>query len=136
MEDRFRVYDYINGKWVEDEVLISRLGDMHRIKKAVFGKEHIELMSDTQYVYQMNTLSMDMYGNNVFEGDICKVKDSDIDVTGIIIYNGMTASYQLFCDDGSYYALSPTFTAHMSIVGNTFDNQDVLENILMNVDNT
>ena len=132
MEDRFRIYDCLNHEWAKDEVSISRRGDMYRIKKGMLGKEYIELMSDVQYVYQYNTLCMDRYGNNVFEGDICRIEGEQFNATGIVVYSGMNAAYYLFCDDGSYYALEPMLTASMSVIGNIFDNQDVLENILLN----
>lgn len=134
MEDRFRVYDYLSHEWVKDDVLISERGDMFRIKRGMFGKEYIELMSDTQYVYQLNTLCMDKYGNNIYEGDICKIESKELNCIGVVIYNGMNATYNLFCDDGEYYAFMPVLTQHMSIVGNTFDNQGMLEHILMNVE--
>lgn len=126
----FRVYDKKLEKWVsDDEFCISSYGDLFIVKHTMFGKDKIDLVSDDRYIVHNYINANDVYGNPIFEGDIC-MHTEDESTYGVVAYSDEHAAYYVFDENNSaYYMLIGENREEMRVVGNVFDG------IIANIEN-
>ena len=122
----FRVYDKKKKCWLQDDVYISLAEDMYASKHALFGTKKLSLMPDIRYVYQRDIGLKDKNGSRIFEGDICK---ADFDnIIGLIAYVPDHAAYYfLDYSEGKYYPLGINACKDLEIIGNNFENPELLK---------
>ena len=123
----YRVYDNKEKGWVQDCIYLSPNDDlsMEKTKKSLFGKSKLTLVSEQRYTYQRDIGLLDKKGNLIFEGDICSTKSGD--VMGVIAYVSEHASYYLLDDrEMKYYPLGEERCKHLEVIGNIFENKDLL----------
>ena len=121
----YRVFDNKTGKWVREGIYLSPNNDLSTSKKALFGTEKLSLASEHRYKYHRDIGLNDINGHLIFEGDICKIEH--INVVGVIAYISEHASYYLLDEKNlKYYPLGEERCRQIEIVGNIFDNKDLL----------
>ena len=121
----YRVYDNKEKKWVREGIYLSPNNDLSTSKKALFGAEKLSLASEHRYTYHRDIELYDKNNNLIFEGDICKIMH--LDVIGTIAYVSEHASYYLLDDKNlKFYPLSKDRCEQIEIIGNVFDNKDLL----------
>ena len=125
----FRVYDNVERGWVQDCIYLSPNDDLsvEQTKKSLFGKTKtkLTLVSEQRYIYQRDIGLLDKKGNLIFDGDICSMKSND--VMGIIAYVPEHASYYLLDDRTlKYYPLGEERCKQLEVIGNIFENKDLL----------
>ena len=125
----FRVYDNVERGWVQDCIYLSPNDDLsvEQTKKSLFGKTKtkLTLVSEQRYIYQRDIGLLDKKGNLIFEGDICGTKSND--VMGVIAYVPEHASYYLLDDRTlKYYPLGEERCKQLEVIGNIFENKDLL----------
>lgn len=120
----FRCYDKKNKKWVKNFYIMPN-GEMFVFEKKFFKKK-LSPMSNERYVVHMCTGARDMLGNIIYEGDIItSVEDEGI--ICVIAYNTEHCCFYAFDDKHSaYYGLIDRNRETMRVIGNVFDNQDLL----------
>ena len=121
----YRVYSHIENKWIKRDVYLAPNNDLFISKKTLFGTEKLSLVSDKKYTYHKDIGLNDKNNVLIFEGDICKIEH--LNVIGTISYIPEHASYYLLDDKNlKYYPLSEEHCKQIEIIGNVFDNQDLL----------
>ena len=123
----YRVYDTKENGWVQDCIYLSPNDDlsMEQTKKSLFKKTSLTLVSENRYTYQREIGLLDKKGNLIFEGDICSSKQHDI--MGVIAYVPEHASYYLLDDRTlKYYPLGEERCKQLEVIGNIFENKDLL----------
>lgn len=121
----YRVFDNYQKIWVRDGIYLSPNNDLSISKKALFGTERLSLASEHRYTYHQDIGLYDKNKKLIFEGDICKIEH--LNVVGIITYIAEHASYYLLDDKNlKYYPLSKERCEQLEIIGNVFDNEDLL----------
>lgn len=124
----YRVYDTKENKWVKEGIYLSPNNDLSTSKKAMFGAEKLTLVSNQRYVDQRDIGLHDKNGNLIFEGDICKI--NHLNVIGVIAYAPFHAAYYLFdYEHSKYYVLNAEKCKLMEIVGNIFENRDLIPSL-------
>lgn len=121
----YRVYDNKECKWVREGIYLSPNNDLSTSKKALFGTEKLSLASEHRYTYHRDIGLNDVNGHIIFEGDICKI--DRLNVIGVIVYVSEHASYYLLDEKNfKYYPLSEDRCREIEIIGNIFENKDLL----------
>ena len=121
----FRVFDNKEKKWVKEGIYLSPNNDLSTSKKALFGTEKLSLASDNRYIWHRDIGLTDKNNKLVFEGDICKAKDGVF--TGVVAYVREHAAYYLLDDEHmTYYPLGVQYMDMVEVIGNIFENQDLL----------
>lgn len=121
----YRVYDNQTKKWVREGIYLSPNNDLSTSKKALFGTEKLSLASDNRYTWHRDIGLTDKNNKLIFEGDICKCKDGAF--TGVVAYVRERAAYYLLDDEHmTYYPLGIEHMDMVEVVGNVFENQDLL----------
>lgn len=117
----YRLYDHKNKCWVDD-FYISPTGDVVIPKKFLFGIK-LNIESDLRYTYHIKTGLWDKNGDNIYEGDICKLNIEDNNIFGVVAYAERDASFYVFDDVGTtYYPLNQAVCdEHVEVVGNVID---------------
>lgn len=128
----FRVRNIKDNKWEIGEFYISYNGDLVRVnrEKSMFNKEKvsIKLLPDTKYVWQQDSGYNDKYGNRIYEGDICKITIDDEHIICVVAYIPSRASYMLLDNKHSaYYTFHNEVREQIEVVGNVFDNDNLVE---------
>ena len=120
-----RIYDNKEKKWVREGIYLSPNNDLYILKKSLFGIEKLHLISEHRYTYHRDIELNDMNNRLIFEGDICKIEH--INVIGVITYIPEHASYYLLDEENlKYYPLSEECCRQIEVIGNVFDNKDLL----------
>lgn len=125
---RYRIYDKKNEEWVEDlqDFYLHYNGDLYVSNKLPFGIEKLSLVSTERYIYQVDIGLADVNDHLIFEGDICKINHFE-DVIGVITYISEHASYYLLdYKNSKYYPLTEEHCRQVEIIGNIFDNKDLI----------
>lgn len=123
----YRVFDNVEHGWVQDCIYLSPNDDLSMVKtkKSLFGNTKLNLVSDKRYICQRDIGLLDKKKNLIFEGDICSTKSNDI--MGVIAYVPEHASYYLLDDRTmKYYPLSEVRCKQLEVIGNVFENKDLL----------
>ena len=123
----YRVWDNVEQGWVQDCIYLSPNDDlsMAKARKSLFGTTKLNLVSDQRYIYQRDIGLLDKKKNLIFEGDICSTKSGD--VMGVIAYVPEHASYYLLDDRTmKYYPLGEERCKQLEVIGNIFENKDLL----------
>ena len=121
----YRVYDNKEKCWVKKGVYISPNNDLSISKKAMFGTEKLSLVSNQRYVFHRDIGLRDMNNTLIFEGDVCRI--ARLDTVGVIAYYPEHAAYYLFdYTNSKYYTLGIDKCKEIEIIGNVFDNDDLL----------
>ena len=123
----YRVWDNKENGWVQDCIYLSPNDDLsiEQTRKSLFKKTKLTLVSEQRYIYQRDIGLLDKKGNLIFEGDICGSKSNDI--MGVIAYVPEHASYYLLDDrDMKYYPLGEGRCKQLEVIGNIFENKDLL----------
>lgn len=124
----FRVRDIKENKWLRGDYFISQNSDLLMLEKKSFGRENLSLMSDTRYVWQQDTGYDDKNGQRIYEGDICKITVGDEHIICVVAYIPSRASYMLLDNKYSaYYTFHNEVREQIEIVGNVFENQNLIE---------
>lgn len=124
----YRVYDKKTENWIRDNVYLTPTEDIYIVKKRkIFGYEKTSLVSEDRYIWQKEIGLQDKNKILIFEGDICRLENKK-DVVGVVTYIKEHASYYLLDNKNkSYYILDEAFCKNMKIIGNVFNNKDLLK---------
>lgn len=121
----YRVYDNKDKCWVKKGIYISPNNDLSISKKAMFGTEKLSLVSNQRYVFHRDIGLRDMNNTLIFEGDVCRI--ARLDTVGIVAYCSEHAAYYLFdYANSKYYTLGIDKCKEIEVIGNVFDNEDLL----------
>ena len=126
----FRVYDTEKKEWCIGEYYLSQRDDLLLSEKKKFGKEKTTLLSDNIYVWHRDIGYLDKNDNLIFEGDICNIKANSGDFTCVVAYVPSCCQYLLVRSDGEkldMYEFYEEAKELIEIVGNIFDNSDMIE---------
>lgn len=124
----FRIWDNKQQCWLRGDYYLSQNGDLLSSDKKVFGTEKLSLMSDTRYVWQQDTGYDDKNGQRIYEGDICRITIDNEHIVCIVSYIPSRASYMLLDNKYSaYYTFHNEVRELIEIVGNVFENQNMIE---------
>lgn len=66
----------------------------------------------------------DSTGKEIYEGDIIKTQESEI---GIIVWENDLGGFRARLADNSFYTLTALFASMFSVIGNVYDNPELLE---------
>lgn len=125
--ENFRVYDCKNHAWVNDKVFLSSDGELYIAKKICKNTIKVCKLNSEDYVCHHNTQAIDANGNEIFEGDICRL--SGVDSIYIILYYGRNASfYAMNLDNDGYREIDFETSMNMHIIGNVFDTPEYILN--------
>lgn len=120
----YRVFDKKTKQPILDHVFLSPNGRLMRLVKMWFFSKLIPLSADRFVVHRFTCLQ-DKHGRDVFEGDICVIKDGVS--TGIVTYLDGHASFYLIDDlDNKYYPLSASVEDLFEVVGNVIQNPEMV----------
>lgn len=123
----YRVYDTKKNRWVKEGIYLSPNSDLSTSQRALFGAEKLSLVSTQRYILHRDIGLYDINKRLIFEGDIGKVENENISVTGLIAYHADHASFYLFdYINSKYYILTSEVCKNMEIIGNIFDNGNLL----------
>lgn len=121
----YRCYDTDEQKWIKN-FYITPDGAMFTFKKKLFGSS-LEPMPTNRYILHRSIEETDRNGKKMYEGDIV-VNTEDNDVKGVIAYSADHAAYYIFDKKhNSYYGIINASRDEMEVIGNVFDNPDILE---------
>lgn len=124
----FRVRDTKENKWLRGDYYLSQKGDLLSSDKKMFGTEKLSLMSETRYVWQQDTGYDDKNGQRIYEGDICRINIDDEFIICVVAYIPSRASYMLLDNKHSaYYTFHNEVREQIEVVGNVFDNDNLVE---------
>lgn len=119
----FKIYDNKNEQWCKGNFVISKSGDLYKIRKfLIFTK--LFVCSENRYTVYRKINSLDSQKCNIYEGDICEYKDS----RGLIAYADEVKSYIfLNMKDEKYYLLTDKVCNKFKVIGNIKDNSDLIK---------
>lgn len=124
----FRIWDNKQQCWLRGDYYLSQNGDLLSSDKKVFGTEKLSLMSEARYVWQQDTGYDDKNGQRIYEGDICRITIDNEHIVCIVSYIPSRASYMLLDNKYSaYYTFHNEVRELIEIVGNVFENQNMIE---------
>lgn len=66
----------------------------------------------------------DLAGNEIYEGDVIKTREGDV---GVIVWETELGGFRARLTDDSFYTLTAFFASMFSVIGNIYDNSDLLE---------
>lgn len=120
----YRMWDHEKERWVKDFYIIPS-GEAFVLKKKLFGSKLVPMTED-KYTLHKNIEVFDRNGKSIYEGDIV-VNTDDCDIKGVVAYSSNHAAYYIFDEKrGLYYGITDAVRDKMEIVGNCFENPDML----------
>lgn len=123
----YRVYDNEKKCWVKEDIFLSPIEDVIIFVNNLFGRKKPSLVPSSRYVYQRDIELLDKDDVLMYEGDIVQGDTTDIHFIGIITYLPQLASYVVLdYHTGKYYSLGEKQRKLIKIIGNIFDNRDML----------
>lgn len=123
----YRVYDNEKKHWVKEDIFLSPTEDVIMFFNSLFGRKKPSLVPSSRYVYQRDIELLDKNDVLMYEGDIVQGDTTDIHFIGIITYLSQLASYVVLdYHTGKYYSLGEKQRKLIKIIGNIFDNRDML----------
>lgn len=121
----YRVYDTKQKKWIKENIYLSPSphSDLYIVKKSLFGRAKLMLVSDEDYVIHKNIDLCDKNGVLIYEGDYLEARVSeDRIVRGLVTYAHEFSSYVILCfDSEEYFTLGTEVCNLIEVVGNVFD---------------
>lgn len=125
----YRVRDTEKDCWITDDVYLSPFpdNDLYLIKKNFFGHAKLEV-APSSYVYQRYVELIDKYLTPVYEGDIIRAQvGDDKSVVGMVVYAEEVSGYIILCNEtGEWFSLGSEVSDLIEVIGNVFDNKDLL----------
>ena len=113
---RYKVFNNKEKHWVKDNVYIAPNGDIFDLRKMPFGMVKMSKAKDEKYTIYYSTDVFDMHGTRIYEGDICRLSESD--TYGVVAYAEQHASYYLFDEKNErYYPLNTAACQQIEVVG-------------------
>lgn len=117
-----------NGKWVEGYYQ-QRYDAFENIQHLIFWAKSYTVWEyseiDPESVCQYTGLT-DKDGRKIFEGDILK---SDLGKIGKIAFNESHMAFMILeCVENKYYHVEECSGNHMEVIGNVFDNPELVRN--------
>lgn len=120
----YRMWDHEKEHWIKDFYIMPS-GEAFTFKKKLFGSKLVPMPED-KYTLHRNIGACDRNGKPIYEGDII-VNTEDSDIRGVVAYSSDHAAYYIFDEKhGSYYGILNATRDEMEIIGNCFENPDVL----------
>jgi len=122
----FRCWDQVEKQWINDECLYWT-DELHSRK----APNIMTLVCDARYDYeppvtiQISTQLHDKNGREIFEGDLV-VLDND-DAPSIISWNKDHAGFAMNSSDESYQGVHQAILKNYMVIGNIFENPELLE---------
>ncbi len=123
----YRVFDLENKEWCTNTVAVLSYGGIFGIVHKAFGLTQLKPLSTTRFVTHKSIDLLDKNNQMIFEGDILQ---AERDITGVVSYAPELASFVLLnYTTSEYYLLGTEICQHLTIVGNVFDNEELLNDI-------
>ena len=124
----FRVYNKITKEWIKDGIYLSPNDKFSTDKNAIFGKKKKFFVTDDRYVYHRDIGLLDCDNVLIYEGDILEVKPNEDKIVNMLVtYLPEIAAYVLLdFNDYKYYPLGSDKSKYIKVIGNVFDNLDLL----------
>lgn len=124
----YRVFDRKEKCWVKEGIYLSPNNDLSTSKNAVFGNVKLSLASDERYIWHRDIGLYDKDKVLIYEGDIVEVNlDEEKKIIALVSYSLELASYILLdFKTHKYYTLGTNRCKFIKIIGNIFDNRDLL----------
>lgn len=123
----FRVYDNVNKKWIRKEILLSMDEELMMCEDALFGTNKIRPLSDEKYTWHQSIGVYDKCGKMIYEGDICEIELEGETIHCLVAYVHERASYMfLDYEYSAAYGFYKEINNQIKIVGNVFDNEDLI----------
>lgn len=123
----FKVFDTKEKLWIKEGILLSPNNDLNQIKKSIFGNNKLFLIPNHRYAIVQDIGLEDMRGNLIYEGDI--LSDEKDNIIGLVVYIPNEASFVLldYRTDTYYYLGTDICKNKFIIIGNNFENADLLD---------
>lgn len=116
-EIKFRGF---NGeKWLYGDLAID-----YKTKQATISDDRRWRHPVRFYTVGQFTGLKDVNGKEIYEGDIIKTQESEI---GIIVWENDLGGFRARLADNSFYTLTAFFASMVSVIGNVYDNPELLE---------
>lgn len=116
-EIKFRGF---NGeKWLYGNLAIN-----YKTKQATISDDRRWRHPVRFYTVGQYTGLKDATGKEIYEGDIIKTQESEI---GIIVWENDLGGFRARLADNSFYTLTAFFASMFSVIGNIYDNPELLE---------
>lgn len=123
----YRVYDLENKEWCTNTVAVLSYGGVFRVINKAFGLSQLKPLSETQFAVHKCVDLFDKNNQMIYEGDILQAESN---VTGVISYAPEIASFVLLdYNTSQYFHLGAEICKHLMIIGNVFDNEDLLDDM-------
>lgn len=122
----FRCWDQVEKQWVNSEYFY-RADELYPRK----APHIMTLMCDARYDHeppvtvQLSTRLHDKNGREIFEGDLMVLDDGDVPI--IISWNKDHAGFAMTGSDESYQGTHQSILKKYTVVGNIFENPELLE---------
>lgn len=129
----YKLWDKENKEFLEDdwetEYAVLANGTVIEIYDNGFGEGYSVRNLDNIEVLQFTGLK-DKNGKEIYEGDIIRLKhhiDKRINVVGKVVFLSEQASFGIIDDLGQEYPLFRNTTEQIEIIGNVYENFELLE---------
>lgn len=125
----YRAYDTVKNKWVSDVYMSPNpFSNLYIFKKNIFGKNKLIVADPNRYVVHKEIGIDDKYDTSIYEGDIIKAETADgKKFIGLVAYAHEFAAYVVFrYNPDEYYVLGSDISSNIEVIGNVFDNSDLL----------
>ena len=124
----FRVFDIKEKCWIKDGIYLAPNDDLFMLKKTKLGTKKLSLVSDKRYIVHKYIGLSDMKNISIYEGDIVEVQiNKDSKVNMLVTYSPDTSSYIILdFNEKKYYSLGINNRKFVKVVGNIFENKDLL----------
>lgn len=120
----YRVYDIQEKCWLH-QVYQDEAERIYLFQKTLFGFGKLVDVTSQRYVSHRDIGIIDANGFLIFEGDILRL--NNLNVIGIAAYAHEIGGYVMLEDvKQEYYPLSSERSEHIEIIGNVFENSDLL----------
>lgn len=118
----FRVYDKKRKKFITEDVLVDKNGDLYMIGKRLFGEKLTYLHQD-RYVFQKAIELNDKNNIPIYIGDYLEAKISeDKTIFGLVTFAPELSAYIILCfESEEYFTLGESVCDLITVVGNVFD---------------
>lgn len=121
----YRIYDKEKKCWVRENIFLAPNEDIVMLTKGLFGRKKLSLVPNSRFIFQRDIDLLDKNNVRIYEGDI--VQNTDANYIGIVTYvSEATAYVVLDYHNYKYYLLGERRSDIIKVIGNIFDNKDML----------